>query len=859
MQKIRIISFIMLMVIGGVGGLKAQYNSINIDYQTAAVMVAEYNAAAAAEMYYDEQVKDILEKYGIAEVAAAGIYTSKHLDRKALTSLGNWSSASENYYYRRIYSLVSAKIIPELWDLATLLLHYPHKAIYWGTYLVKTTTEVKSLCQQFESVVTNGSLSFSDINFLELNPTVAAMIELLKIGDIDWRSLLHSTTYIGQSFTKENLTSDIEAIYSIGSSLASSGYEALTEKIMGSSSFDGTFTQKAISIYNIASNIYDVYSEADGNIANVLQAYWGDNPTAADLFSFSSYNMTSWITDYLSAADNTYYTQRYYIAYVDKGSENVCSYEPPSDNDNVLYGSHWTRFSTSDPSFYPSSSQLEQVLSNSESHAGWSRSMISTLNAQDNGYTYQMNRYLDSYIITKGGKQTKKAYAYRIYVTKSWNIEEVVHEEIFDSYSMSLSTFLMKMNGYLDEYNENEEGKRYQLLSDEKKYYQASTEAQVKGCESAVITLTCSDDITLGEGSTQYKCNSCSGTLNNHSKECAMKSSLTASDLEDVDVSSLESDLQSLKRELQTVQSQLEELEDNKAYLQELMDAYPDKTSEDYKNLQKELAAVNSQISTCKSKISTLQRQIDQYESAIYEANNDPEPTDDYYRIPGIMQEQKNIYRLTWQGEGWWSGYTYYRYATSPTVNGTITFKATLSYSRKPQYFLGIKIHRAILKISWSLTTTYTDTQVVDNITLDPDASDESKAEIINKRLSELAREFPNCTTAVQYIKSKDDEVEDDTDDTQHLLWASDRLAIARQVEARLMAIYADIVSMKKMMYYKLSVIDALGGAIPYVDDEQGKKLTLAEKARKRWLRNAADRHHSLGYNGKYEIDDETE
>ena len=50
-----------------------------------------------------------------------------------------------------------------------------------------------------------------------------------------------------------------------------------------------------------------------------------------------------------------------------------------------------------------------------------------------------------------------------------------MHEEIFDSYSMSLSTFLMKMNGYLDEYNENEEGKRYQLLSDEKKYYQAST------------------------------------------------------------------------------------------------------------------------------------------------------------------------------------------------------------------------------------------------------------------------------------------------------------------------------------------------------------------------------------------------
>ena len=859
MQKIRLLLILMLTVIGGVGELKAQYNSINIDYQTAAVMLAEYNAAAAAEMYYDEQVKDILEKYGIAEVAAAGIYTAKHLDRKALTSLGNWSSASENYYYRRIYNLVSAKIIPELWNLGTLLLHYPHKAIYWGTYLVKTCTEVKSLCHQFESVVTNGSLSFADINFLEINPTVASMIQLLQIGNVDWRSLLHSTTYVGQSFTKENLTSDIEAICSIGSSLASSGYESLVEKIMGNSSFDGTFTQRATSIYNIASNIYDVYSEADGNIANVLQTYWGDDPTAANLFSFSTYNMTGWVSDYLSQSEATYYTQRYYIACVDKGSETVCDYNPPTSDNAILNGSEWTRFSTSDPAFYPTSSQLEQVLSNNESYAGWSRSIVNTLNAQGGGYTYSFDTNLQSYVITKNKKQSKKAYAYGIKVIKSWYIEEVVYEEVFDSYTMSLSTFLMKMNAYLDEYNENEEGKVYKLLSDEKHYYQVASEAQVKGCESAVITLTCTDEINMGEGTTQYKCNSCSGTLNSHSKDCAMKSSLSASDLEGVDVSSLESDLQSLRKELQSIQSQLEELESNKAFLLELIDKYPDKTSNEYAELKKELAGVNSQITTCQNKIKSLQLDIDQYETAIYEANNDPEPSDDYYRIPAIMQEQKNIYRLTWQGEGWWSGYTYYRYATSSSFNGTITFKATISYARKPQYFLGIKIHRAILKISWSLSTTYTDTQVVDNITLDPDASDESKAKIINDRLSELARDFPNCTTAVQYIKSEDDAVEDDTEDTMHLLWSSDRLAVARQVEARLMAIYADIVSMKKMMYYKLGVIDALGGAIPYVNDEQGRKQTLAERCRMRWLRNAADRHHSLGYNGKYEIDDETE
>ena len=43
-----------------------------------------------------------------------------------------------------------------------------------------------------------------------------------------------------------------------------------------------------------------------------------------------------------------------------------------------------------------------------------------------------------------------------------------------------------------------------------------------------------------------------------------------------------------------------------------------------------------------------------------------------------------------------------------------ITFKATVSIARKPKYFLGIKIHRAIVQISWELTTEYTDTYVAD-------------------------------------------------------------------------------------------------------------------------------------------------
>ncbi len=85
-------------------------------------MAAAYNTEAATEAYYNEQVQNILKHYNAAEVATAGIFASKFLDRKALTELGVWSSSTENYYYRRIYNMVSRKIMPKIWTVAGMML-----------------------------------------------------------------------------------------------------------------------------------------------------------------------------------------------------------------------------------------------------------------------------------------------------------------------------------------------------------------------------------------------------------------------------------------------------------------------------------------------------------------------------------------------------------------------------------------------------------------------------------------------------------------------------------------------------------------------------------------------------------------
>ena len=108
----------------------------------------------------------------------------------------------------------------------------------------------------------------------------------------------------------------------------------------------------------------------------------------------------------------------------------------------------------------------------------------------------------------------------------------MVYEEVFDSYSMDLNTFKAQLNARLSEFNDNEEGYVYYIASDGRNYYQATDAGKLQGCESVTISVTCSDGATLGQGSTQYKCRKCGSSLNAHSKECVMQTTVTENDLD---------------------------------------------------------------------------------------------------------------------------------------------------------------------------------------------------------------------------------------------------------------------------------------------------------------------------------------
>ena len=811
----------------------AQYYSVNYDARTVAAMAAAFGTEAVAEGYYSEQVDNILKHYNAAEVAAAGIFASKFLQHKAFTDLGIWCSSTENYYYRRIYRMVAEKIMPKIVVVAKQMLYSPQTAIYWGSYLMKVCDDTKNLCMQFESIVTNSSLTFSDITFLKISEEIAPLLRLSEIGNIDWQRMLDDLASVPGNFTKENLRQDIDNLYNMGVGLATAGTANLGEALLQESAFHELMNGKVEEIFNLYDHYGGLMERAEQDAGGLLVDMVGGPDNVAGLFDISNYNLTQWISDYLDETAGTYYTQRWYIARRDQGSTVLCDYYPPTDDNSILNGGEWTRFSTTDAGFYPDASQREQALANSERYAGWSRDRVEQLNRQNDGYSYSINYWMKSYIISRGGKQTKKAYAYEIHVKKSWNHEEIVYEEVFDSYSMDLNTFKAQLNAQLSEFNENEDGYIYYIASDGRNYYQATDEVKLQGCESVTISVTCSDGVTLGQGSTQYKCRKCGKSPNAHTKECSMQTTVTDNDL---DLSELDGMIQEAQNRKASLEAQIKALEDENAIL---LKKISEASVEEAAVLRQQYNANKTQIDKLKAELSEWERKLTEYEQAKADAAEDNSvATDDYYRIPAIMQDCKTTYGLSWEDSGSWNGYTFVRKATMPNIDGVITFRATVSIARKPKYFLGIKIHRAIVQISWELTSEYTDTHVAEVITLDPGMSDAEKTKLVNDRIAEIARQYPSCKITTEYMKTPPLE-ETPTGEVYHLLWSSDRLEIAREVDSRITKIYADLVSLEKMMHYKRSIIDVLKDIAPTLDWDEGRRRTLVEECHERWVENA--------------------
>jgi hypothetical protein len=638
---------------------------------------------------------------------------------------------------------------------------------------------------------------------------------------------------IRNSFTVANLRSDIDKLYNYGVGLANTGTENVLNRLLQRSDFHGLVSDRITYIANVVNNSYSFYKSLDQSIGNTLLSLIGGKENVSRLFTFSNYDLTSWLSDYRSSELGQYYTQRWYIYRQDSGEEVIFDYTPATDTESIAKGGEWVRFTTTDADFYPTAAQLKQVLANSETYAGHTIDEINQLASSNDGYSYEVTRKLKCYALTSKGEQYAKAYAYAIKAVRSWDKKEEVYEDTFDSYSMDFDTFSALMNQQLAELNDNEDGSKYYLDSDSKRYYLSANSTKIQGSESVIISVTCSDSATLIEGNTQYKCKTCGSSLDDHTKECSMLTTVTDNEISTAELDKLEKQYAIQAKQLQ---AQIDELEARNAELEARMyAASPVEASymrQEYDEHAAQIQEFTTQLNDIKKKQAAL-------EEALQEAETDDElQTDDYYRIPAIMNDCKTAYSLTWKGDGVWSGFTFTREASAPNINGTIKFVATLKMVRKPKTFLGIKIHRAIIGIEWKLTADYTVSQVVEVVELDKSKSDKENTQLVNDKISEVAQDYPSCTITTEYIGNEELEA-DASVDTQHLLWASDRLEIAREIDSRITKIYTDLVSLEKFMHYKRSIVDVLKDIAPSLNATQGKKLTITEEAHERWMNSA--------------------
>ena len=267
-------------------------------------------------------------------------------------------------------------------------------------------------------------------------------------------------------------------------------------------------------------------------------------------------------------------------------------------------------------------------------------------------------------------------------------------------------------------------------------------------------------------------------------------------------------------------------------------------TPEKAEQYRQRLAEVQSQLAAAQSELAEFQDAYNKVQlvlADLYE-EADENTISNHIRIPAIMRDVQTRNRVTWTDAGKWvSGDTFVRTGSVYGRAEVITFTAKISVAKKPVYFFGRLLKCARIRINWDLATDISSTSVLKTIDLrgktaaqrDKLILDEYTKAVLALNDSRDGMVLADCSLDLEYTRSPD-AVDDDTEDTYHLLWASDRLRIAREIEGRLVKIYASLVTMERMMSFRLSVKDILGSFAP-LDLSSCNKPSIAERAMQRW------------------------
>lgn len=860
----RIIAVISLVLM--VTSMSAQsYHSVNIDERTVAAMTAAYAIESETERLTASDVDSILGHYSKASLSTAGIYLSKLKDRNAMRDAGLFGS-DENYYYHRILYLVKDGIMPKLIVVAAKMVKQPDNALYWGPYLFKTTQNVEQLCKQFELVVTNGRLSFKDVTFLVINEKLRKVFDLSRLGAVNWKALLEKIGDFDIKAAKEDISNDIGYL---GEVLAIAGKGAMDGNVKDFSSIGKIFKSKPSEIYQLYETFRSKYESIRnaGSIKDILMGVilTNDATAVSRLFQIDNYSISSYVSNYIKELQGQYYKQRWYIYSEDGGQKVLATYKPshPSNTNNSNQWPNWLfkenymeKYTPNYPTL--SSSEYNQLKATAESATGWNDNRKRDYERNNPGHTITLKyeTISFSYAYDKGGNMFShskhwrgKHWTVNMTVSESWYVKNEVYEEIFDSETMDEETFKKRMTSKLNYYNSLESDKEaskqvvYKLGYDAPKYYTIADENKMKGCNSVTFTAKCDDGANLAEGSFNWKENGNQGTRLEDPKSKGFAMGATPST--NSDANELQQKKESYQIEIKRLEEQIRSMEKEKSSLiAQIRQAQLAHNESKVSELRSRYNTVSSNQEALKRQLSQVQSNLNQVENAMSEYYKDlSEETGGPYRISSNMRELEGLFKLTWHDAGEWVNgdgqYTFVRHAYCAQVKSEITYTAVLKLQKKPKYFLGIRIHRAILSVDYKLSAAYSSENVIETMNLDMGMSEKERAAKVNERQKQLMEDMPDCSITLRYNYATTLPGGEDPD-AIHLLWASDRLDVARDIEYQLSQIYSQLVLLEKVMNERQTVKDFLTNYVinPVTRKSRG---TLAEYALQRWT-DASDK-----------------
>lgn len=841
------------------------WSSVNIDKVTAAAMSAAYETQALEEGNTASNINRILDHYHSAGLASAGIFQSMKKLRDARRNPGLFVS-EENYYYQRIFRLVKDGIMPKFITVAGKMLKQPDNAIHWGPYLLKTTTNVENLCKQFEVVVTNGRRSFKDIRFLVLNEDLQKIFDLTQLGEVDWKSLLGKLGEFGTGITQEEIAEDCK---NLGSIIAQAGKAAYDSNLESASKIGRIFKAKPKEIANLYESFKDHYESFKdaSNIKELLFAVVGEgNEDAVDkLFQTSDYNLTGYISSYIKELQGEYYTQRWYIFKHDSGTEVKCEYDPSGYEGygDVRWKEAWHVHASGKkresyakiPCYKPLSPNEDNELKDklfqltewnaekcqeyNQTHPGHQCTILYTRKHEDR------KRHYEGGLLSHSYDERYCFNSYKVKVTDTWDIREVIYEETFDSQTMDKTTFIQKMkarlNGLIDENEKflaDHPTISIEMGSDNPRYYTMADEKKMEGCNSVSFIAQCDDGATLGEGSFNWKENGSQGNKLEwpKSKDFAMSNSPTADDGSKAllqkqkefsdEVNALKSEIKGNDTKMKNLVKRINQAKMNRNL------PLAKKLQGEYDTLSDETALLKEQLKEAEGKLSQATHALDEYYKDMSDNLDGP------YRIPNNMASLASMYQIQWLDEGEWvqgsAAYVFVRHGYCADAKTNVTYTASLKISRKPTYVLGVRIHRAVLSVDFKLTSSSSSENVIEVMKLNMNQTEKLRAEEVNMRLKQWQEDLPNCSVTVKYHYASNQNDEDDDEDGIHLLFAADRLQVARYVEQELTKIFAQLVLIEKVMTQRECILDFLRRQIFDVVSRSGRN-GIAEYALRRW------------------------